>query len=467
MALFASETYIERRYRLQQQMATGLVLLPGNTLSPMNYPDNAYPFRQESSFLYFLGLDRPGLFGVMDMDNGTSTIFGDDATMEESIWIGYGQDLVEQCHNVGVTDVKKSEILQAFVRTAIKSGRLVHFLPPCRPDTAVQLSALTACPLAAIETMASEPLIRAVVELRSIKSSCEIEQIEAALDVTREMHTLAMEMSKPGIYEREVMGAITGRALARGSNLSYPVIFSVHGEVLHNISYDNRMKAGDIAINDSGADSLLHYASDITRTIPVGGSFSTKQKEIYTIVLKSLEAAIEAIKPGVKFRDIHMLASLELASGLKDLGLMKGDMGNAVAAGAHTLFFPCGVGHMMGLDVHDMEGLGEGHVGYTESIKRDPRFGFRSLRLARELEPGFVITVEPGIYFIPPLMDRWRAEKKFSEFINFDTADTYRDFGGVRLEDDVLIEKEGYRVLGPPIPKTIHEVEATTGSDSF
>lgn len=305
----------------------------------------------------------------------------------------------------------------------------------------------------------SKPLIKAIVAQRSVKSEEEIKQIEAALDISYEMQTLAMKMTRPGVYERQVASAMEAVVLSHGSALAFPTIFSIHGETLHNHSYDNLMQAGDMAVNDSGAESPLHYASDITRTIPVGGKFSQKQKEIYSIVLNAQERAIEAIRPGVEFRDIHLLGCKVLASGLKDMGLMKGDIEQAVHAGAHTLFFQCGLGHMMGLDVHDMEGLGEEYVGYTDKIKRNPEFGFKSLRLAKVLEPGFVVTVEPGIYFIPELIDRWKAGRKNSQYINYELVEEYRDFGGIRIEDDVLITDAGHRIPGRKIPKTITGVE--------
>jgi Xaa-Pro aminopeptidase len=323
----------------------------------------------------------------------------------------------------------------------------------------LKIAELLDIPPLRVQEHVSEPLIRAVVAQRSIKSEQEISEIESALDISYEMQTAAMKMSKPGIYERQIAGAMEGIVLSLGGRLSFPTIFSVHGETLHNHSHDNLMKAGDIAVNDSGVETSLGYASDITRTVPVSGKFTQRQKEIYTIVLDAQEQAIEAVKPGVEFRNVHRLACTVLASGLKDLGLIKGDIDEAVNAGAHTLFFQCGLGHMMGLDVHDMEGLGEDYVGYTDTIRRNPGFGWRSLRLGRELETDFVITVEPGIYFIPELIKRWKAENKNSQYINYDMVKKYEDFGGVRIEDDVLVTESGYRVLGKEIPKTIDEVE--------
>lgn len=457
--MFSTDVYIERRKRLRTDVGPGLILLLGNEESPMNFTDNQYPFRQDSSFLYFFGLDCPGLAAVIDVDKGTECMFGDDLTVDDIVWTGPQPTLKEKCRKTGISETAGKDKLPDVLNNAVKQGRKIHFLPQYRAENVLKIQQLLEMPPSAIAAHVSEPLIRAIVAQRSIKSEQEVEQIEAALDISYEMQTLAMKMAKPGIYERQVASAMEAVVLSRGSALSFPTIFSIHGETLHNHNYDNQMQAGDMAVNDSGAESPLHYAGDITRTIPVSGKFSQKQKEIYAIVLDAQEKAIEAIKPGVEFRDIHLLACRALASGLKDLRLMKGDIERAVHAGAHTLFFQCGLGHMMGLDVHDMEGLGEEYVGYTDSIKRNPEFGFKSLRLAKAIEPGFVITVEPGIYFIPELIDRWKATQKNSQYINYDLVESYRDFGGIRIEDDVLVTQTSYRVLGRKIPKTISEVE--------
>jgi Xaa-Pro aminopeptidase len=473
--MFPADVYIERRKCLRTDIGAGLIFLLGNEESPMNYADNQYPFRQDSSFLYFFGLDCPGLAAVIDIDHGTECVFGDDLTVEDIVWTGPQPTLKEKCSKTGISETAGIDKLPDVLNKAVQQDREIHFLPQYRPENILKIQLLLDIPPSAIAGLCrgrpalesrarcprhvSEPLIRAVVAQRSIKSEQEVEQIEAALDISYEMQTLAMKMTKPGVYEREVASAMEAVVLSHGSALSFPTIFSIHGETLHNHSYDNRVQAGDMAVNDSGAESPLHYASDITRTIPVSGKFSQRQKEIYTIVLNAQEKAIEAVKPGVEFRDIHLLACRELASALKDLGLMKGDIEQAVHAGAHTLFFQCGLGHMLGLDTHDMEGLGEEYVGYTDKIKRNPEFGFKSLRLAKALEPGYVITVEPGIYFIPELIDRWKADQKNSQYINYELLEKYRDFGGIRIEDDVLVTQTGYRVLGKAIPKTISEVE--------
>ncbi|MHC4310137.1 MAG: aminopeptidase P family protein [Planctomycetota bacterium] len=458
--MFAEKVYIERRKRLSEQVGTGIILLLGNEESPMNYPDNQYSFRQDSCFLYFFGLDYPGLAAVIDVDEAKECVFGEDLTVDDIIWMGPQPPLRERCKKAGISETATLDKLPAVLNRTVDQDRKIHYLPPYRPENVLEIQQMLGIAPSEIPSRVSESLIKAVVAQRSIKTEDEIAEIEAALDISYEMQTLAMKMSKPGVYEREIVGAMEGLVLSRGSRLSFPTIFTIHGETLHNHYYGNQMKEGDIAVNDSGVESLLHYASDITRTIPVSGRFSQRQKEIYTIVLNAQEKTIEAVRPGVEFRNVHKLAYKILGSGLKDLGLIKGNIEEAVDAGAVTLFFQCGLGHMMGLDTHDMEDIGENYVGYTDTIIRNPEFGWRSLRLGRELEAGFVITVEPGLYFIPELIDRWKAEKKCCDFIDYDMVEKYREFGGIRIEDDVLVTENGHRVLGKKIPKTIDEVEA-------
>ena len=447
---------------MRQQIESGVILLLGNQDCPMNFADNPYPFRQDSSFLYFFGLDKPSLAALIDVDEGTETVFGDDLTIDEIVWTGPQESLRDICLRVGVSKSGSSSELGATIEKARQQGRTIRFLPQYRPENIIKISQLIDIEPAEVQNHVSQALIRAVVAQRSIKSPKEVEQIEQALEVTREMQIAAMQHAKPGIYEREIAGIMEGIAVSKGVRLAFPTIFSIHGETLHNHSRDNLMQQGNIAVNDSGAESCLHYASDITRTIPIGGKFTDQQREIYEIIFKAQEAAIAAIMPGVQFRHVHEIACITLASGLKDLGLIKTDPEEAVQAGAHTLFFQCGLGHMLGLDVHDMEALGEDYVGYTDTIKRNPEFGWKSLRLAKELEPGFVVTVEPGIYFIPQLIDRWNAQHKFSDILDYGKIETYRGFGGIRIEDDVLVTDNGYRILGPKIPKDIDEVEAIT-----
>jgi Xaa-Pro aminopeptidase len=441
-----------------------VVLLPGNDESPMNFAANTYPFRQDSTFLYFFGLGLPGLAAVLDLDEGTECIFGDDSAFEEIVWTGPQPLLRDRCERVGVARTAPADRLEQTLKEAVRQGRAVHFLPQDRPENALKIWRWLGVSPDAIRERASEPLIRAVIEQRSTKSPEEIEQIEAALAVSYEMHTAAMRLTRPGVVEREVVGAMEAIATAHGVRTAFPIIFSRHGETLHNPCHDNVLQAGDIVVNDLGAESPLHYASDITRTIPVSGKFSSQQREIYEIVHTAQQRCIAKAAPGVEWREIHRLAAVSLLEGLKGLGVVTGDPEEAVEAGAHTLFFPCGVGHMMGLDVHDMRTLGEDHVGYTDTIRRNPAFGWRSLRLAKAVEPGFVVTVEPGIYFIPHLIDRWRAEHTCERFLDYARLDAWRDFHGVRIEDDILITENGSRVLGPHIPWTIEEVEAMASS---
>jgi Xaa-Pro aminopeptidase len=458
--MFAREIYVRRRERLKAQMESGLVFLPGNQEAPMNYADNPYPFRQDSTFLYYFGLDQPGLAAVLDLDERTECLFGNDPTVEKIVWTGPVPLLRDRCEQVGVAQAAPSNALERVLEKAVGQGRHLHFLPPYRPEHTCPIAD---CGLRTADSqrrsLPSPDLIRAVVAQRSIKAPEEIEQIEVALSISAQMHTAAMKMARPGVREYEVAGAMEGIALSHGVRTAYPVVFSIHGQIMHNPRHDNVLQAGDIVVNDSAAESPLHYASDVTRTITVGGKFSPRQREIYSIVLQAQARCIAATRPGVEWRQVHRLACVALLEGLKELGLIRGDPEEAVAAGAHTLFFPCGVGHMLGLDVHDMEPLGEEYVGYTDTIRRNPEFGWRSLRLAKAVEPGYVVTVEPGIYFIEPLLDRWRAEGRHRQFIDYDKVGTYRDFGGVRVEDCLLVTEDGCRLLGPPIPKTIAEVE--------
>jgi Xaa-Pro aminopeptidase len=460
--MFSEKTYTERRRRLKETIASGLVFFPGNHETPVNYPANTYPFRQDSSFLYFWGLDAPGLAAVIDLDEDRETVFGPVPSPDDIVWTGPRPTLEDLCLRAGVRQSAPMEDLAGTISEARRKNRTVHFLPQYRPENILAMGPLLGIAVQSVNGHASEPLIRAVVAQRGIKSEAEIAQIESALDITREMHLLAMKRSRPGLREREVAGEMAGLAYARGAALAFPSIFTTRGHIFHNLDQENIMGKGDLLVNDSGAESPLHYAGDITRTFPVGGRFSRKQKDIYGIVLNAQQSAIEAIGPGIEYREVHRIAAKSLAIGLALLGVMKGDPDEAVAAGAHALFFPHGIGHMLGLDVHDMEGLGEDFVGYTREIRRSTQFGTRHLRLARALEPGFVVTVEPGLYFIPHLIARWKAERRHEEFIDYRRVDDYLDLGGIRIEDDVLVLEDGCRILGEPIPKTIADVEAAS-----
>ena len=457
--MFKAETYIERRKLLKKQVGSGLLLFLGNEESAMNYPANTYHFRQDSSFLYFFGLDSPGLAAVVDIDESKAVLFGDDIGIEDIIWMGHLPKMKDRALEVGVRHTAPRSAFGDAVRKALAAGRPVHYLPPYRADSAQALSDLLGVPVKDLKSKASLELIKAVVDQRLFKSREEVREMEPALAVTREMYLAAMKLAKPGRYEREVSGAMEGIALSRGMRLAFPPIVTINGQTLHNHYHGNMLVKGRLLVVDTGAESALSYACDITRTIPVGGRFNRRQKDVYEIVLAAQETAIRAMKPGVMFKDIHLATARVMASGLKDLGLLKGDVDAAVAAGAHALFFPHGLGHNMGLDVHDMEDLGENNVGYDKTVERSGQFGLAYLRMAKELRPGHVMTVEPGLYFIPALVEKWRKEKKFREFIAYDEVEKFLDFGGARIEDNVLITEKGHKVLGPPIPKTVADIE--------
>lgn len=458
--MFKSDVYEKRRISLHKSMKSGIGLFIGNVEAPMNYPANAYHFRQDSDFLYFFGLDLPGFVGVMDFDTGKDWIFGDDFSLDDIIWMGPQPSVKELASGCGITNAAPMSKLEEFVRDALSKKRKVHFLPPYRGETKMILGSLLKENPCQMKTLASTDLIKAVVELRSVKEQVEIDEIEKALAVTFNMHVTAMKMCKPGVKEQEIFGTIEGIAYSGGAGPAFPVILSVNGQTLHNHSHDNILRKGRMMVTDAGAESSRRYSSDITRTTPVGGRFSQQQKDIYEIVLKANTESIKASKPGMSNRDLHMNACRIIAAGLKELGLMTGDTEEAVTTGAHTLFMPHGLGHMMGLDVHDMEALGENYVGYDDKIKRSDQFGLAFLRFARPHKPGYVFTIEPGCYFIPELIERWKAEGKHKEFIPYRKLENWKSFGGIRIEDDILITEKGHKVLGKPIPKTISEIEA-------
>lgn len=460
--MFSKEIYQRRRDALRSKFNSGLILFPGNTEVPMNYRANTYRFRPDSSFLYFFGLDQPDLFGMIDIDNNADYLFGNDIDMEDIIWMGNLPTIAERAASVAISKSFPLNKISEHIQRAVQQKKKIHFLFPYRGEIQIQMMQLLGMDLETLRKNNSEALAIAITELRSIKSIEEVVEIEKIVDVAGLMHTTAMKMAKAGVVEREIAGVIEGIALSHGVGASFPVILSKHGEILHNHHHGNVLQNGDLLVVDSGAEAESYYASDITRTCPVGGKFSQKQKEIYEIVLAANMAAISMCKPGIFYRDVHLNAAKVIAEGLKALGLMKGNTDEAVSKGAHALFFPHGLGHMLGLDVHDMENIGEKYVGYDSSVTRSEQFGLAYLRLAKKLQPGYVITDEPGIYFIPALIDQWKAESKFTEFINYNKLEGYKNFGGIRIEDDILITDNGCRVLGNPIPKTVAEVEAIT-----
>ena len=458
--MFKSEVYIKRREELHKKMKTGLALFIGNSEAPMNYPANTYHFRQDSDFLYFFGLDIPGFAGMMDFDIGKDWIFGNECDLDDIVWMGPQPTVKELALKCGVINTAPLSKLEEIVKDALSKKRKIKFLPPYRGETKMILGSLLKENPCQMKTLASVDLIKAVISMRSIKEKIEIEEIENAVDIAYEMHVTAMRMCKQGVKEQDIFGIIEGIALAKGGGTAFPIILSVNGQTLHNHAHGNILKKGRMMVTDAGAETNLHYSSDITRTTPVGGKFSQQQKDIYEIVLKANTEAIKATRPGISNRDLHFMACKIIASGMKELGLMKGDVDEAVTAGAHALFMPHGLGHMMGLDVHDMEALGENFIGYNDKVKRSDQFGLAFLRFAMPYKQGHVFTVEPGCYFIPELIEKWKAEGKFREFINYSKIDSYMSIGGIRIEDDVLITDKGHKVLGKPIPKTVKEVES-------
>ncbi len=463
--MFSKDIYQKRRNALKASVKQGIALFLGNVDSPMNYPGNIYPFRQDSSFLYFFGLDHPGFAAIIDFDENKEIIFGNDVEIDDIIWMGPQPSVKDMAAEFGVETVMPFSKLADYISTAKNRARKIHFLPSYRAESKLTLEALLDIKAADLKAYASVELIKAVVNLRNIKSAEEIVHIEDIMDVAYEMHTTSMRMAHEGVWEREIAGTIEGIALKHGGVVSFPVILSKRGETLHNHSHGNLLRNGDLLLTDAGFESPWHYATDHTRTFPVGGKFSTRQREIYEIVLAANNAVHRNVKPGIFYKEMHYLAATTIFDGLKSLGLVKGDTTQAVADGAHTLFFPHGLGHMMGMDVHDMEDLGENFVGYGDELERSTQFGTAYLRLARKLQPGFVLTNEPGIYFIPALIDKWKAEGINSQYINFDKVDSYRDFGGIRLEDDILITETSGRNLGRRrIPIEVDEVEAMINS---
>jgi Xaa-Pro aminopeptidase len=464
MTPFAPSIHAARRAALAERLreggARGLVLLPGHLESPMNYRDNTYAFRQDSSFLYFCGLAQPGLALVVDLDDASATLFGEEASLDDLVWTGPVPSLADRAAASGLDRHAPAAALPDVVARARAGGRDVHVLPPYRGETRQKVAAWLGLADAAVERAASPALVRAVIALRAVKAPEEIAEIEDALALTRELHLLAMHRSRPGVIEQEIVGAMEGLALARGRRLAYPSIFTSRGEILHNHDHSVTLRGGELIVNDTGTESARGYASDVTRTLPVGRRFEGLQADLYDLVHEAQARAIAAVRPGVSYREVHELACRTMVSGLAALGFMRGDPDEAVQSGAHAIFFQCGTGHMMGLDVHDMEALGENAVGYGEGFERSALFGHKSLRLARPLREGFVVTIEPGIYINRWLTARWKAEGRHTEFIDYARFERHEDFGGIRIEDDVLVTPGGARVLGPPIPRTRGEVES-------
>lgn len=465
--MFAKETYIRRRAQLKKNLGKGLLLFLGNEEAPMNYLDNTYPYRQDSSFLYFFGLNYASLAAIIDIDEDREIIFGNELTIDDIVWQGTQPTLSEKSSLVGVNETLPMSELAGYVAKAQSKSQKIHYLNPYRGENKVWLHELLGIETKEVAERASLELTKAIINQRIYKSEEELASIEKAVDISTRMHLQAYKMVKPGVHEAEVAAAILRIANeAEGTMQSFPTIATVQGQVLHNHGYVHTAKDGDLFLLDAGAESADHYAGDLSSTFPVGENFTERQARVYNIHLDSFQAAVDALKVGVPFREAHLASATKIVEGMKDLGLMKGNARDAAESGAYAIFMPCGLGHMMGLDVHDMENLGEQYVGYTGDMKKSTQFGFKSLRLGRPLEPGFVFTVEPGIYFMPELIDKWHAEKQFTEFINYEKLEDWKDFTGIRNELDYVITEDGPRVLGSiKKPMTIEEVLDAKNSD--
>lgn len=457
--MFSVNTYTTRRSNLVHKIADkGILLFLSNRENPINFEHNCYPFRQDSTFLYYFGIKSAGIVGLIDLDENKTILFGDEQHTDSIIWTGKTESLQDKATQSGVIDVRPENQLQDYLDNALKSNRKIHYLPPYQAYNKILLAQLTQQNIHNLSP--SVDFIKAVAAQRSIKEDQEILEIEKALTATVEMHKLAMRISKAGMKEYEITNALQHFCADNRFTFAYPPIITKHGEILHNLHNHHVITNGDMILNDSGCETEMGYAADLTRTFPVAATFSMKQREIYEIVLQAIRDASAQLSPNIKYRDIHLRSVTNLTQGLKDIGLVKGNVEDAVANDVFTLFFQCGTGHLMGLDVHDMEDLGENYIGYTEEEPKDTvSFGWKSLRLGKKLEVGNVLTVEPGIYFIPTLIDIWQKDQKLKEFVNYDKLNEYRDFGGIRIEDNYVITKDGYRKLGPHLMDTIEEIE--------
>lgn len=446
---FDSMVYIERRKALMNELQTGKALFLGNNYSSINYEDNCYPFRQDSSFLYYFGLNIPGLNAIIDADKGETTLFGDDISMDHIVWMGDQEKLVDLAALAGIVNVKNGNQIFDFVT------KETMYLPPYRSVHTIVLEQY----LELKELNPSLKLLLAIIKQRNIKSEQEISYLHEAAGLTALMHKTIMEKASAGMYEYELVAHAGQFAMQNNSRFAFTPILTKNGQTLHNHNYYNKLAKGDLMLFDGGVEIASGYGGDMTRTYPVSAPFSERQKAIYNIVTKAHDVSRDASKPGVYNKDMHVLACVEIAKGLSDLGLMKGDPEEAVGIGAHALFFPHGLGHMIGLDTHDMENLGENFVGYDHTIKRSTEFGMKSLRLARPLEVNNTITIEPGIYLIPQLIEQWKSEGKYAEFLNYDEIEKYKDFGGIRVENDYVIRDSGAELLGEALAYELEDVE--------
>ncbi|CDA96596.1 putative uncharacterized protein [Bacteroides sp. CAG:709] len=466
--MFSKEVYARRRQTLVAKMADsaaegkrGIALFIGNTEAPAQYKDNCYKFRQDSTWLYFFGIDQPLYAAIIDLDNGNETIFANDVEIGDIIWMGPQPSVASVAASVGVEKSAPYTDLNAAVAKVLAEGRPVHFVKPSRYYNTMKIASLLGCGTDEVAGRFSLALTKAIISMRLVKEDCEIEAIDDACNLGYEMHTVARNSIVPGIIEQEIVGKMDGVTLSKGWGVSFPTILTQHGETLHNHLHDKIIEPGKLMVIDAGAESNVHYASDFTRTYPTSGKFTAKQREIYQIVCDCNEFAFSMTRPGISYREVHLKTMHLMLEELRALDIVRGDVQDMVEAGIAGLFMPHGLGHNMGLDVHDMEDYGENYVGYDDDQSRSPQLGLGSLRMARKLVPGNVITDEPGIYFIPALIEKWKSEKTDQGFVNYSKLELYYDFGGIRLEDDVLVTADGARRLGKErLPISPDDVEA-------
>lgn len=466
--MFSKEVYARRRQTLVAKMADsaaegkrGIALFIGNTEAPAQYKDNCYKFRQDSTWLYFFGIDQPLYAAIIDLDNGNETIFANDVEIGDIIWMGPQPSVASVAASVGVEKSAPYTDLNAAVAKVLAEGRPVHFVKPSRYYNTMKIASLLGCGTDEVAGRFSLALTKAIISMRLVKEDCEIEVIDDACDLGYEMHTVARNSIVPGIIEQEIVGKMDGVTLSKGWGVSFPTILTQHGETLHNHLHDKIIEPGKLMVIDAGAESNVHYASDFTRTYPTSGKFTAKQREIYQIVCDCNEFAFSMTRPGISYREVHLKTMHLMLEELRALDIVRGNVQDMVEAGIAGLFMPHGLGHNMGLDVHDMEDYGENYVGYDDDQSRSPQLGLGSLRMARKLVPGNVITDEPGIYFIPALIEKWKSEKTDQGFVNYQKLESYYDFGGIRLEDDVLVTADGARRLGKErLPISPDDVEA-------
>ena len=464
--MFTAEIYALRREELRRRVGSGLILLPGNVESPMNYPNNTYHFRQDSTFLYYFGHNVPLLAGVIDADSGVETLYGDDFTVDDIIWMGPQTTIQDLALQVGVANSKPLAKLYDDVQRAIAQGRQVHYLPPYRGETKLMLCDLLGIAPSMLHARKSLDMLFAVAEMREKKGPEEIAAMEEAFNIGYQMHTAAMRSTLVGRSEHEVAGIVDGMAYTYGTGPSFTTILSQHGEVLHNHDHSGILESGRLLLCDCGGEHMNGYVSDHTRTFPVNGKFTDKQKDIYNIVLKAHDDAAAALRPGMMYMDLSNVAQRSLLEGLKDLDLVRGSVDDAMAAGAGFLFMPHGLGHGMGLDVHDCENIGERSFSFEDFAERAKASACCITRQYWRLMPGTVLSDEPGIYFIPALIDKYRAEGKLQGIVNYDKLEEYRDFGGIRLEDDLIVTETGSKMMGDKmIPITVEDVEAMVGRE--